>query len=463
MIKSIILAAGQGTRMKSQQYKVLHPVLGKPMLSHVIDNLSLAEVDRKVIVVGHGAEKVKETIGVREDVEFVLQSEQLGTGHAVMMAENILKDEEGVTLVVCGDTPLITPTTLSNLIEFHRSQKAVATILTTDMGVPTGYGRIIRNINDEVVKIVEEKDADDDEKKVKEINTGTYCFDNQQLFKALKSIKNDNNQGEYYLTDVVEILKNQSQKVMAYKTLDSDETLGINDRVALAKASQILKRRVNESLMRQGVTLIDPENTYISVDSHIGRDTVVYPGTVIMGHNTIGENCILGPNTELTNVTVDNDVEIKHSVVSDSTIGQNTTVGPFAHIRNHAQIGQRTRVGNFVEVKNTTLGNDSKSAHLSYLGDAQIGERVNIGCGSITVNYDGKNKYKTVVEDDAFIGCNTNLIAPVTVGKNTLVAAGSTITDDVPDNSLAIARSRQVNKERYRKNSEEDRNNKALQ
>lgn len=438
--------------MNSDLAKVLHPVLGKPMISHVLDHLQLAGIERKVVIVGHGAEQVKETIGVRTDVEFVVQQEQLGTGHAVMVAQDLLKDETGETIVICGDTPLISPQTIRQLYEYHREKKAAVTVLTTDMQNPFGYGRIVRNTEGEIVKIVEEKDASADEKNIQEINTGTYCFDNKWLFEALNSITNKNEQGEYYLTDVIEILRQKGHVVAGYKTADHDETLGVNDRVTLAKANQIMKQRVNEQLMRFGVTIVDPNTTYISTDTVIGKDTVIHPGTIIMGQNVIGQECTIGPNSELTNVVIKDRVIVKHSVVSDSVVGSDTTIGPFAQLRNQAQIGEHVRIGNFVEIKKSIIGNESKASHLSYLGDSEIGERVNIGCGAITVNYNGVEKFKTTIEDDAFIGCNSNLIAPVTIGKNSLVAAGSTITEDVPKDSLAIARSRQTNKVDYIKN-----------
>lgn len=446
---AIILAAGKGTRMKSKVHKVLHEVLGKSMINHVIDHLNEANINRKVVIIGHDADEVKKAIG--HQVEFSLQSEQLGTGHAVMMAEPLLKDEEGITLVICGDTPLISANTINNLLKYHQNQSAHATILTTIMDDPTGYGRIIRHTDQTINKIVEHKEATSEEKKIREINTGTYCFNNKELFYALKSINNNNAQGEYYLTDVIEVLKNNKKKVTAYINNDSNETLGINDRISLGKANELLKGYKNEQLMRDGVTIVDPSSTIISVDSKIGPDTIIYPGTVILGNNTIGSDCIIGPNTELNNVHIGNNVTIKHSVVSDSTIGNETTVGPFAHFRNHAHIGDSVRIGNFVEIKNSHFGNNSNAAHLSYIGDAEVGQHVNMGCGSITVNYDGVDKYKTIIEDNTFIGCNSNLVAPIKIGRDAYVAAGSTLTQDVPDEALAIGRGHQVNKLGYAK------------
>jgi bifunctional UDP-N-acetylglucosamine pyrophosphorylase / glucosamine-1-phosphate N-acetyltransferase len=444
---AIILAAGQGTRMKSKLYKVLHPVLGKPMVQHVLEHVKAVGLEEIVTVVGFGSDKVKEQLG--DASKFVLQEEQLGTGHAVMQAEELLRDKKGTTLVICGDTPLISEETFLKLVEFHEKEGSKATILTTKAETPYGYGRVIRNANQEVERIVEQKDASPEELLVNEINTGTYCFDNEVLFEALKSVTNKNAQGEYYLTDVIEILKNKSEKVMAYLSPDFDETLGVNDRVALAQAEKTMKLRINEMHMRNGVTIIDPDNTYIETDVVIESDVVIYPGTIISGTSIIRENAIIGPNSEIVNCEVGKDTVIKQSVATDSKIGDRVKIGPFAHIRPDAVIGDEVKIGNFVEIKKSDLGVGSKVSHLSYIGDAHVGSNVNIGCGTITVNYDGKNKYLTTIEDDAFIGCNSNLIAPVTIGKGSYVAAGSTITKDVPADALSVARARQANKEGY--------------
>lgn len=446
---AIILAAGKGTRMKSNLYKVLHPVLGKPMIKHVIDHLNEANVQRKIVVVSEDADTVKEIF--KNEVEFVVQAKQLGTGHAAMMAEPLLANIEGTTLVICGDTPLITSDTINNLLKLHNDSKSDATILTTLLDNPTGYGRVIRESDNSILKIVEQKDANKEELLVNEINVATYCFDNKLLFNALNKITNLNAQSEYYLTDVIEIIKKNGGKVSAYIAENSNEIIGINDRVALSKANQILKERINERLMRSGVSIIDPQNTLISEDTIIGKDTIIYPGTIMYGKNTIGRNCIVGPNTELMNVVVGDKVNIKQSVISDSVIGNNTTVGPFAHFRNHAVIGDHVRIGNFVEIKKSKFGNNSNAAHLSYIGDADVGTNVNMGCGSITVNYDGKNKSKTTVGDNVFVGCNSNLIAPVSIGDGAYIAAGSTINKNVPNDSLAIAREKQINKLDYAK------------
>ena len=444
---AIVLAAGQGTRMKSDLYKVLHPVCGKPMVAHVIDNIEKLGAERIVSIVGHGAEKVEETLGDKS--EYALQKEQLGTAHAVQQAEKILENLEGTTIVVCGDTPLIRSETMGALIAHHNESGAKATILTAIADNPTGYGRVIRGESGQVLRNVEQKDASKEEQQVVEINTGTYCFDNKVLFETLKKVTNNNAQGEYYLPDVIGILQAEGALVAAYVTDDFTETLGINDRVVLAEAERVMRHRLAEMHMRNGVTIINPDNTYISADAEIGRDTVLQPGTMIEGKTVIGDGCTIGPNSQIVDSKIGDQTTIHSSVVLQSEIGSNTAIGPFAHIRPETNLGDSVRIGNFVEVKKSTLGDGSKAAHLSYIGDANVGSGVNFGCGTIVVNYDGKKKHVTTVEDDAFIGCNSNLIAPVTVGKGAYVAAGSTISKNVPKNSLAIARVRQENKEDY--------------
>ena len=446
-IFAVVLAAGQGTRMKSKLYKVLHPVCGKPMVEHVIDHIGSLDVERIVTVVGHGAELVKEKLGDKS--EYVLQAEQLGTAHAVQQAEPILGELEGTTLVVCGDTPLIRPETMQALFAHHESHNAKATILTAVTENPTGYGRIIRDDAGQVAQIVEQKDASKEQQLVKEINTGTYCFDNKTLFEALKRVNNDNAQGEYYLPDVIEILQKQGEIVSAYVTDDFDETLGVNDRFALSQAEELMRARINERHMRNGVTIINPATTHISADAIIGSDTIILPGVMIEGKTVIGEDCKIGPNSHIVDSQIGNNTSIHSSVVLNSRVGNETAVGPFAHLRPDSSLGDHVKIGNFVEVKKSALGEGSKVSHLSYIGDAEIGSNVNIGCGSITVNYDGKNKYQTIIEDDVFVGCNSNLVAPVKLRKGSFIAAGSTITKEVPEDTLAIARARQENKQGY--------------
>ncbi|ALC83269.1 bifunctional UDP-N-acetylglucosamine diphosphorylase/glucosamine-1-phosphate N-acetyltransferase GlmU [Bacillus gobiensis] len=444
---AVVLAAGQGTRMKSKLYKVLHPVCGKPMVEHVADEALKLSLSKLVTIVGHGAEEVRKQLGSKS--EYALQNEQLGTAHAVKQAKEHLANEQGTTIVICGDTPLITAETMEALLLEHKKQDAKATVLTALAEDPAGYGRIIRGAKGEVSKIVEHKDATPEERLVQEVNTGTYCFDNEALFQALEQVSNDNVQGEYYLPDVIEILKNAGSSVAAYQTENFKETLGVNDRVALSMAEEYMRQRINKRHMQNGVSLIDPNNTYISPEAVIGRDTVIYPGTILKGKVAIGEDCLVGPNSELENCKVGDRSVIKQSVVSSSEVGNDVSIGPFAHIRPDSTIGNDVKIGNFVEIKKTQFGDRSKASHLSYVGDAEVGTDVNLGCGSITVNYDGKNKFLTKIEDGVFIGCNSNLVAPVTIQKGAYVAAGSTITETVPEDSLSIARARQVNKEDY--------------
>jgi bifunctional UDP-N-acetylglucosamine pyrophosphorylase / glucosamine-1-phosphate N-acetyltransferase len=444
---AVILAAGQGTRMKSKLYKVLHPVCGKPMVQHVVDQVMKLNIQEVVTIIGHGAEMVQAQLG--DSSRYALQDQQLGTAHAVNQAQSMLEGLSGVTIVVCGDTPLIKAETMEALFKHHEEMAAKATILTARIADPTGYGRIIRNPEGLVEKIVEHKDASEVERNINEINTGTYCFDNLALFEALKNVSNDNVQGEYYLPDVIEIIKKQGEVVSAFQTGEFEETLGVNDRVALAEAERIMRVRTNAAHMRNGVTIIDPANTYIETDVEIGQDTVIYPGTMIKGKTIIGAECQIGPNSEIDSCLIGNQTVVRQSVAHNSSIGARVNIGPFAHIRPQSTIENEVKIGNFVEIKKAVFGKGSKASHLSYIGDAEVGSDVNIGCGSITVNYDGKNKYLTKIEDGVFIGCNSNLVAPVTIGKDAYVAAGSTITKDVPSEALSIARAKQVNKENY--------------
>ncbi|GAV15957.1 bifunctional UDP-N-acetylglucosamine diphosphorylase/glucosamine-1-phosphate N-acetyltransferase GlmU [Paenibacillus sp. chi10] len=444
---AIVLAAGQGKRMKSKLYKVLHPVCGKPMVGHVLDAVESVDCERTVVIVGHGAEAVQQFLGNR--AEYALQAEQLGTGHAVKQAKALLDGEEGTTLVICGDTPLVTPETLAQLMELHNRAQASATILTAELNDPTGYGRVIRAEDGSVLKIVEQKDCTTEEQLVKEINTGTYCFDNVKLFAALEQIRNDNAQQEYYLTDVIGIMKAQGDTVQAYCTPDNSEAIGVNDRLVLSEAERFMRERINKRHMLNGVTIIDPANTYIESGVVIGADTIIEPGTSLRGNTTVGGECVIGPNSEIVDSTIGDQVHIKQSVLCEAIVGDESSVGPFAYLRPGARLGKQVKVGDFVEIKNASLDDQTKVSHLSYIGDAEVGKNVNIGCGAITVNYDGFNKSLTQIGDDAFIGSNVNLIAPIQVGTGAYVVAGSTITHPVPDNDLAIARERQVNKPGY--------------
>lgn len=450
---AIVLAAGKGTRMKSLKPKVVHEVLYKPMINHVVDELKLMGVDETIVVVGHEAAQVEAIV---DGVTFVYQTEQLGTGHAVLQAKDILKGKEGMTLVLNGDAPLVRKETLQGLIDFHQNNHNQATVMSADCDVSTHYGRVVK-VDGQVKGIVEFKDLLDSQRDITEMNTGEYCFDNQALFDALEKVTNQNAQNEYYLTDVIGIMNEENLKVDAYKIDDFNEVGGINDRVALAEATQILKDRINKEHLLNGVTIIDPMNTYIGRDVVIGQDTIIEPGCVIKGKTVIGNNCHIGPYCEFTNVTIKDNVEIKFSVISDSVIENGVDIGPYARLRTNCHILENVHMGNFVEMKKAVFGKGSKAAHLTYIGDAEVGSDVNIGCGTITVNYDGKNKSLTKIEDNAFIGCNSNLVAPVTVKENAFIAAGSTITQDVEKDAMGIARARQVNKEGYSKVLEENR------
>jgi bifunctional UDP-N-acetylglucosamine pyrophosphorylase/glucosamine-1-phosphate N-acetyltransferase len=436
-----------GKRMNSKLHKVLHPVCGKPMVGHVIDLLKQANADRIVAVVGHGAEAVQAYLGA--GVEYTLQEDQLGTGHAVLQAAPLLSEEEGITIVICGDTPLVRSASLERMIQVVRDTPAAAAVMSVMMDNPHGYGRIVRSADGRFLQIVEQKDCTAEQRGIKEINAGTYVFDNRKLFAALSKITNDNLQHEYYLTDVFDILNGQQERIVALCTEDATEGIGVNDRVGLAEAQLWMRRRINREHMVNGVTLIDPENTYIDAGVAIGADSVIWPGTTLSGATVIGEGCVIGPNTDIADSRIGNRVTVRQSVLSEAKVADEATIGPFAYLRPGATIGEHVKIGDFVEIKNAVLGAGTKVSHLSYVGDAEVGSNVNIGCGAITVNYDGVNKHKTLIGDNAFVGSNVNLIAPIKVGRGALVAAGSTITRDVPDNDMAVARVRQENKPGY--------------
>lgn len=447
MIHAIILAAGKGTRMKSDLPKVLHPILEVPMIQYVIDELKDSGVDQCIAVIGHKAETVKECL--KEQVEYVYQLEQKGTGHAVIQAKTILENKDGMTLIVCGDVPLTKASTFKALIETHQRDRNQATIMSAIEENPKGYGRIIRNELGHVEAIVEEKDATESQREVKEINVGTYCFDNRLLMEALDLIQPNNVQNEYYLTDVIKILNKKNYQVGSMILDDVEESIGVNDKLTLSKVETMMRKRINEQHLLNGVSMMDPVTTYIGKYVSIEPEVVVYPGTMIFGKSSIGQASILGPYTVLRNTTVGEYTEIKQSTIDDCEIQSHVQIGPYARLRNHCIIRNGSSMGNFVEMKNVDYGEKSRCAHLTYIGDSEVGKNVNFGCGTVTVNYDGFNKFKTIVKDNAFIGCNTNLIAPVTIGVGAMTAAGSTITHDVPDNDLAVARSRQENKANY--------------
>lgn len=439
---AIILAAGQGKRIKSNLPKVLHKACGKEMVNHVIDTMREAGIDDVNVIIGKGAKLVQDRTSSR-NVTYSLQEEQLGTGHAVKCAKAFLDGKSGVVAIFTGDAPLIKASTVKKLIDIHIANNNCATLLTSIVENPTGYGRIVRNDN-AVEKIVEHKDCSEDELNITEINAGMYCFDIKNLLDALGKLSNNNAQGEYYLTDVIEIFKSNGEKIGAMVT-NFEETLGVNSRSELAVVENILRKRINKMHLDNGVTIIDPNNTYIGVDVKIGQDTIIYPGNVIEGDSVIGESCVIYPNSRVNNSIIEEGVEIQSSVILDSKIGKNTTVGPFAYIRPESNIGNSVRIGDFVEIKKSTIGDNTKVSHLTYIGDAEVGTSCNFGCGTVVVNYDGKKKHKTKIGNNVFIGCNTNLVAPVEVKDNSYTAAGSTITKEVPEGSLAVARARQKN------------------
>lgn len=444
MKSAIILAAGKGTRMKSKLVKPMHKVLDKPMVEHIVDNLHKINVDNIVTVIGYDAESVKQQL--KEKCQFAIQEELTGTGKAVTYAKQ-LKDVDGYTLVINGDCPLIQPTTYEML--FSEVQKCGMVVLSAILDDPKAYGRVIRDKQGKFLRIVENKDCNENERLIHEINTGIYAFDNKLLFKYSELIKNDNAQKEYYITDLVDIFIKNNHQVKAIVISDSDEAMGINDRIELYQASKWLQRKINYEWMKNGVTIIEPEMTFIGPDVKIGEDTIIYPNTFIEGNTIIGSGNTIRTGCYILNSKIGNDNTIDNARITDSHIGNDVSLGPWIHLRMNCIIHDGNRIGNFVEFKNTEFGGQSKCAHLTYCGDSTIGKNVNIGCGTVTVNYDGVNKFHTTIEDNTFIGCNANLIAPVTIKKGSVVAAGTTVTKDVEPGDMAIGRVRQENKPGY--------------
>jgi bifunctional UDP-N-acetylglucosamine pyrophosphorylase/glucosamine-1-phosphate N-acetyltransferase len=440
----LVMAAGKGTRFKSSRPKVLHQLAGSPLVAHVIKVAQKLNPSNIGIVVGHEFEKVQAALA-EYPVHFIVQIPQLGTGHAVQLAKAFWENRPGSLLVLSGDVPLITDGTLSKLADHHDKGQASVTLLSTVLNDPTGYGRIVRNPIGEVERIVEQKDASAEEGKIREINTGIYCFQIPDLATVVDQLSTINAQREYYLTDCVGLLRTKGRKIKAVICDNPAEVSGVNSRVELAQLERILHERKNRQLMLDGVTLIDPTTTYISPEASIGPDTTIHPNVYIEGRTFIGEGCEIFPHVRISRSVIEDHVVIlDSSVVVNSHIHSGSQIGPFAHLRTEVEIGKDVKIGNFVELKKTTVGDGSRASHLSYLGDAQIGKEVNIGAGAITCNYDGVKKYPTVVEDNVFIGSDSQLVAPVIVRKGAFVAAGSTITQEVPENSLAIARSQQV-------------------
>jgi len=434
------MAAGLGTRMKSKRAKVLHELGGLPLIARVLRAAKPLNPRSIVVVVGHGAEEVKQASSaeVGELAQFALQKDQRGTGDAVNAARSLLADSDSLVLVLSGDVPLIRTSTLETLVDHHRKSAAECTILSVRLENPTGYGRVVRDDQGSFQKIVEQRDATEEERQIREINVGIYVFDSRKLFDALTKVKPVNDQGEYYLTDVPEILLREGSNVSVYVHTDPREVSGINTRAELAEFENLLRRNVIRRLMTEGgVTFIDPSHAYVSTEAQIGADTVIYPDVSIEGPSIIGEGCVVRGGARITNSRLGNNVTVKdHSIIVDSEIAANCSVGPFAHLRMNAKLEDGATIGNFVEVKKSRIGRKTKAMHLTYLGDATIGDRTNIGAGTVTCNYDGKRKHETIIEDDVKIGSDTMLVAPVRVGKGSVTAAGSVVTKDVPDNSL---------------------------
>jgi len=441
-VSVIILAAGKGVRMKSDLPKAVHRVCGREMINHVVDNARATGVSQIMVVVGYKADVVKNVLD--EGIETVYQEDQLGTGHAVMQAAPLLSKEIKQVVVLYGDTPLIKPGTIRGLVDYHRKENCGMTVLTVEMDNPEGYGRIIRSDTGSITGIVEHGDAGPKQKEIREVNSGIYCFEREHLYDGLASLKNDNVQGEYYLTDIVEFLCNKGIIIGGFCIKDQQEVMGVNTKYQLSVVQKEMNRRNLVKLMEEGVIIDDPDSTYIGSSAVIGADTRVLPGTHIEGVTRIGEKNVIGPQVRICDCSIGDGNEIEFSVIKDSDIGNRCRIGPYVHIRPGSDIKDSVRIGNFVEVKKSNLGEGSKVSHLSYIGDGDIGRDVNIGCGVVLVNYDGRKKHRTIIEDEAFVGCNVNLVAPVCIRKGAYVAAGSTITKDVGEYSLGIERGKQA-------------------
>ncbi len=446
-LRVLIMAAGKGTRMVSNRAKVLHTICGTPMLRLIFRAASGLDPEDVLVVIGQDAELVRESLHGAK-ARFILQAEQLGTGHAIMIARPEIEGKHGDLLVLSGDTPRLKVETLRHLVEHHRQNGAAATLLTAKTTEPFAYGRILRNSRGGIEAIVEERDATPEQRRIEEINAGFYCFQIPALLEALAQISNRNSQAEYYITDLVEIQRRRGLKVEALLHPDWEELRGINTRKELADMAKAMRAQKNQELMAAGVSLVDPEHTYIDLDVEVEKDVTIHPMVTLEGATRIGEGSIIHTGTRIAGSVIGPEVEILEScLITESEVGRGTTVGPCAHLRAHTSIGEKCRIGNFVEIKKSTLAAGAKAAHLAYLGDATIGRNVNIGAGVITCNYDGVHKHATIIEDDAFIGTDSQLVAPVRIGRGAYVAAGSCITEDVPPGALGIARSRQTIKE----------------
>ncbi len=447
---AVVMAAGKSTRMKSQTPKVLHTVAGRSVIDYVLQaGIDGCGIDEFVVVVGHKADRVQSYLTERwgNAVRFALQDPQLGTGHAVQQAEALLKDFDGDVLTLAGDTPLVTADILRRLYTAHRKSGAAATMLTARMDDPAMYGRVIRAKDGSVLRIVEARDAGEEERKVDEINASIYCFRAPLLFEALRKVRPVNNQGEYYLTDVISVLVEKGERVEAVTSPDPNVVMGVNTRAEMARAAALIRTSVLEKLMDSGVTVMDPANTYIDITVEIGQDTIIYPGTVIEGETKIGARCVLGPHSYIRDSEFADDVSFMMSRAWQARVDKGVSVGPFANLRPEAIVGADSIIGSFVELKKSVLGQETHVCHLTYIGDAFVGDRANVGGGTITCNFDGERKHQTFIGPDTFIGSNNTLVAPVSVGEGAYTAAGSTITENVPTDALGVARERQVNKE----------------
>jgi bifunctional UDP-N-acetylglucosamine pyrophosphorylase/glucosamine-1-phosphate N-acetyltransferase len=440
----VVLAAGKGTRMKSDLVKVLHPVAGTPMLSFTLELARRLHPERLVVVVGFQRDLVRQRFSA-PDLLFVDQEEQLGTGHAVAVAGQALKDYQGRVLILCGDVPLLTEGTVRKFLQSHEDCRATLSVLTASPENPGGYGRIIRGEAGELLRIMEDKDLQDGEDKIREVNTAIYCVEAEFLFSALLSLSTQNAQGEYYLTDIVGKAILQGRKANAFLAEDPVEVMGINTRADLARANQVSWQRTAQRHMLAGVTLMDPQTTYIDREVEIGKDTIIYPNCYLLGKTSLGEGCVIESGCKLMDTRVGNFATIRaFSVITESVLEDRVSVGPFAHLRPETVLREGSKIGNFVEVKKSVIGRGTKANHLSYLGDATLGQKVNVGAGTITCNYDGRKKHPTIIEDEVFIGSNTELVAPIKIGRGAIIGAGSTITKEVPPDTLAVSRAKQV-------------------
>ncbi len=453
-IAAVIMAAGKGTRMKSNHSKVVQKVAGEPMVSHVFRTCKKIGAEKIITVVGHLKEEVMAAVG--EGEIFAHQTELLGTGDAVMRAMKFIDESTDYVVILSGDAPLVSEETIKSALDFHIQNNFSCTVFTACLDDAAKYGRIIKNEKGELIKIVEFADASDEEKKINEINGGMYWFSAADLKFALSKIDNNNAQGEYYLTDTIDILKNAGKGVGCFTVSDPDEILGVNTKLELTNVDRVMRMRINSRHALNGVYFQNIENTFIGPDVQIEADAEILTGTILSGKTKIGAECIIGPNSRIENSTIGQGSVLDNAVVLESTVGENCKIGPFTYIRPHSSIGNGCKVGDFVEIKNAVLGDGSKASHLTYIGDSDVGKNVNFGCGTITVNYDGKKKHRTKIGDRAFIGCNTNLVSPVEVGEGAYIAAGSTIVEEVPDKTLAIARARQVIKTNWKDKREED-------